>query len=181
MGAARRIADGGNEHGVGAVTSTNVRLGGPQDLLGFGGDFRHRRLGIHRRPGSLAGTTDPGCPAGNRRSTYAGQEALYKASSQRGEVAGVSPDRANSPDQEWGVRMDERGGRRRIVSAAAGAKVSPILLDCVHVSPIRRPDSRAADIGGVIRGGRVCGQVYSPGGGIRGIRAVSTAIGWATS
>ena len=135
---------------------------------------------FHPPADHLTGTTDPGGQAGNRRATYAGQEALYKASSQRGEVAGVSPDRANSPDQEWGVRMDERGGRRRIVSAAAGAKVSPILLDCVHVSPIRRPDSRAADIGGVIRGGRVCGQVYSPGGGIRGIRAVSTAIGWAT-
>ena len=57
---------------------------------------------FHRTPDHLAGTIDPGGQAGNRRAAYAGQEALYKASSERGEVAGFSPGRANSPDQEWG-------------------------------------------------------------------------------
>ena len=47
---------------------------------------------FHRTPADhLAGTTDPGAQAGNRRTAYAGREALYKGSSERGEVAGVLP------------------------------------------------------------------------------------------
>ena len=46
---------------------------------------------FHRTPADHpAGTIDPGGRAGNRRTAYAGQEALCKASSERGEVAGVS-------------------------------------------------------------------------------------------
>jgi hypothetical protein len=65
--------------------------GRPRDLLVPAATSVTADAAFHRTPGSLAGTTDPGCPAGNRRSTYAGQEALYKASSELGEVAGVSP------------------------------------------------------------------------------------------
>ena len=130
MGAVRRMADGGeNAHWVGAVTFRECPTKRATGSSGSGGDFRHRRRGISPNAGrSPAGTTDPGGQAGNRRAAYAGQEALYKASSERGEVAGFSPGRANSPDQEWGCGWSS-GGRRRSVGAdadaGAGVKVLP--------------------------------------------------------
>ena len=185
MGAARRIADGGNEHGVGAVTSTNVRLGGPQDLLGFGGDFRHRRLGIHRRPGSLAGTTDPGGQAGNRSTAYAGQEALYKASSERdkasserGQVAGISPGPSKFTWPKRGCGWTS-GGSRTLRQCRCRCESDPQYCVIVYVCRrSERPDSRAADAGSRNpRRADLAVAVYSPVGGICGIRTVSTAIG----
>ena len=68
-------------------------------------------------------TSDPGGRAGSRRTAYAGQEALCKASSERGEVAGVSLGRKFArPRMGCGWTS---GGRRRFVSAAAGAKEIP--------------------------------------------------------
>jgi len=64
---------------------------------------------FHRTPDHLAGTIDPGGQAGNRRTAYAGREALCKASSGRGEVAGASPGPEQIHLTKNGVRMDERG------------------------------------------------------------------------
>ena len=91
MGAVRRMADGGNA--VGAVpfpecpTPAGHRIFWVPAATSVTADAVFRRTPADH----LAGSTDPGAQVGNRRTAYAGREALCKDGSERVEVAGVSP------------------------------------------------------------------------------------------
>jgi len=90
--------------------STNVRTGGARDLLSSAVAF------VTALP---VFTGNRGSAGRNHRSRLAGQatgeaptlcqEGLYEATSERGEVAGVSPGPSTFSWPRIGVRWDERG------------------------------------------------------------------------
>ena len=183
MGAAHRIADGGgNAHGFRAVTFHECPT---QRATGSSG-FRRRLPSPPTRysPNTGRSPAGPAIPVAGRAAgepptlakKHCARPVLSAARWAESRLAG------NSPDQEWGA--DGRaGGSQTLRQCRCRCERDPQYCLIVYVCRrSERSDSRAADAGSRNpRRADLAVAVYSPVGGICGIRTVSTAIGWATS